>query len=254
MPLFLKGVNWRPIVEIFILWLVIYRIFLFLKGTKAQYLLRGIVILIVAFFLSQKLGLYVMSWLLTKFFAFFLILVAIIFQPELREGLVRLGRRHIFYVEPKQEEVERTIREIVSATNILSKKKIGALIAIAREMGLKEYIESGVKINADVTSELIQTIFSPLSPLHDGGVIIGGIKVLSAGCLFPLTENPQLDRALGMRHRAGIGLSENSDALVIILSEETGNISLAINGQLTKDLSPADLHTILKGQLVRVRR
>ncbi|MCM8773701.1 MAG: diadenylate cyclase CdaA [Candidatus Omnitrophica bacterium] len=254
MPLFLKGVNWRPIVEIFILWLVIYRIFLFLKGTKAQYLLRGIVILIVAFFLSQKLGLYVMSWLLTKFFAFFLILVAIIFQPELREGLVRLGRKHIFYVEPKQEEVERTIREIVSATNMLSKKKIGALIAIAREMGLKEYIESGVRINADVTSELIQTIFSPLSPLHDGGVIIVGIKVLSAGCLFPLTDNPQLDRALGMRHRAGIGLSENSDALVIILSEETGNISLAINGQLTKDLSPADLHTILKGQLVRARR
>ncbi len=247
----LKAIEWKAIIEIVILWFVIYRIFLFLKGTKAVYLLRGIVILVIAFFFFQKMNFYVLSWFLTKFFAFFLILIVIIFQPELREGLIRLGKRHIFYIEPKQEEIEKVIREIVSATSIMSKKRIGALIAIKREIGLKNYIESGVILNADISSELLQNIFSPPAPLHDGGVIIDGVKIISAGCLFPLTDNPNLERALGMRHRAAVGLSEASDAVVIVVSEERGTISLAINGQLTRNLSPSDLQTILKGQLGR---
>jgi len=193
--------------------------------------------------------LYVLSWLLTKFFAFFLILVVIIFQPELREGLIRLGKRHIFYIEPKQEEIDRLIRAIVSAVSIMSKRNIGALMAIKREIGLKNYIESGVILNADITSEILQNIFFPGTPLHDGGVIIDGTKIIAAGCLFPLTDNPDLERAMGMRHRAAVGLSESSDAIVIVVSEERGSISLAINGQLTKNLSPSDLQTILKGQL-----
>ena len=192
---------------------------------------------------------YVLSWLLTKFFAFFLILIVIIFQPELREGLIRLGKRHIFYIEPKQEEIDRLIRAIVSAASIMSKKNIGALMAIKREIGLKNYIESGVILNADITSDILQNIFFPGTPLHDGGVIIDGTKIVAAGCLFPLTDNPDLERALGMRHRAAVGLSESSDAVVIVVSEERGSISLAINGQLTKNLSPSDLQTILKGQL-----
>ena len=249
MERFLKLMDWKAILEILILWFVIYKIFLFLKGTKAVYLLRGIVILVIAFFVFQKADLYVLSWLLTKFFAFFLILIVIIFQPELREGLIRLGKRHIFYIEPKQEEIGRLIRAIVSATSIMSKKSIGALMAIKREIGLKNYIESGVMLNADITSEILQNIFFPGTPLHDGGVIIDGTKIIAAGCLFPLTDNPDLERAMGMRHRAAVGLSESSDAVVIVVSEERGSISLAINGQLTKNLSPSDLQTILKGQL-----
>ena len=245
----LKLIDWKAILEILILWFVIYKIFLFLKGTKAVYLLRGIVILVIAFFVFQKTDLYVLSWLLTKFFAFFLILVVIIFQPELREGLIRLGKRHIFYIEPKQEEIDRLIRAIVSAVSIMSKRNIGALMAIKREIGLKNYIESGVILNADITSEILQNIFFPGTPLHDGGVIIDGTKIIAAGCLFPLTDNPDLERAMGMRHRAAVGLSESSDAIVIVVSEERGSISLAINGQLTKNLSPSDLQTILKGQL-----
>jgi len=251
MERFLKLMDWKAILEILILWFVIYKIFLFLKGTKAVYLLRGIVILVIAFFVFQKADLYVLSWLLTKFFAFFLILIVIIFQPELREGLIRLGKRHIFYIEPKQEEIGRLIRAIVSATSIMSKKSIGALMAIKREIGLKNYIESGVMLNADITSEILQNIFFPGTPLHDGGVIIDGTKIIAAGCLFPLTDNPDLERAMGMRHRAAVGLSESSDAVVIVVSEERGSISLAINGQLTKNLSPSDLQTILKGQLER---
>jgi len=250
---FVNNLNVKAVVEVLILWFVIYRIFLFLKGTKAVYLLRGIIILIISFFVSQQLGLYVMNWLLTKFFAFFLLLVIIIFQPELREGLIRLGKRHIFYMEPKREDIERTIREIVSAASNMSRKRIGSLIAIKRDMGLKNYIESGVGLNADISAEMLMNIFYPLAPLHDGGVIIDGTKILAAACLFPLTFREDLSKTIGTRHRAAVGLSEESDAVVVIVSEETGSISLAIQGQLTRNLSTNDLLTILKGQLRRER-
>jgi diadenylate cyclase len=249
MDFIMRPLNWKDFVEIIILWIVVYRIFLFLKGTKAIYLLRGIIFLVVALLAFQLFDFPVLTRLLTYFFAFFLILVAIIFQPELRDGLMHLGKRHIFYIEPKKEEIEKTLREIVSAVGVLSRKKIGALIAIQREIGLKRYIESGVILNSDLTSELIQNIFYPGAPLHDGGLIINGTKMISASCLFPLSDNSDLERSLGMRHRAAVGLSENSDALIVIVSEENGSISLAINGQLTRNLAPNDLLTILKGQL-----
>jgi len=250
---FLGLLKWKVIVEILILWIVVYRIFLFLKGTKAVYLLRGIIILVISLLAFQMLGLPVLTRLLTYLFAFFLILVVIIFQPELREGLIRLGKRHIFSIEPKREEIEKTLREIVSAAGALSRKKIGALIAIKREIGLKRYIESGVVLNAELTSELLQNIFYPSAPLHDGGVVIDEATVIAASCLFPLSDNPSLEKTLGMRHRAAVGLSENSDSLVVAVSEENGSISLAINGQLTRNLTPNDLLTILKGQLTKPR-
>jgi len=243
----------RPFIEIGILWFVIYRIFLFLKGTKAVYLLRGLIILIVSFFIFQKLGFFVLSWLLTKFFAFFLILIVIIFQPELREGLIRLGKGHLFLGEPKKEEIEKSLREVCKAVGTLSRKKIGCLIAIKKEMGLKNYIESGVILNADLTAELLQNIFYPTAPLHDGGIIVEETKVVAVSCLFPLSDNPKLEKTLGMRHRAAVGLSEASDAVVVVVSEETGSISLAINGQLTRNLTPNDLLTILRGQFSQKR-
>ncbi len=240
-------------VEVLILWMVIYRIFLFLKGSKAYYLLRGIIFLVVALLVFQLLNFPVLTRLLTYFFAFFLILVVIIFQPELREGLIHLGKRHIFYIEPKKEDIEKTLREIVAATGVLSRKKIGALIAIEREMELKKYVESGVTLSADLTSELLQSIFYPFAPLHDGGVIVKGTRIMASSCLFPLSDNSNFEKTLGMRHRAAVGLSENSDALVIVVSEENGSISLAINGQLTRNLTLNDLLTILKGQLAKTR-
>jgi len=249
----LRLLNWKAIIEVLILWMVVYRIFLFLKGTKAVYLFRGIIILVISLLVFQMLGFPVLTRLLTYFFAFFIILVVIIFQPELREGLIHLGKRHVFSIEPKKEEVEKTLREIVSGTGVLSRKKIGALIAIKREIGLKRYIESGVILNAEPTSELLQSIFYPSAPLHDGGVIVDETKIMAAACLFPLSDNPTLEKTLGMRHRAAVGLSENTDALVISVSEENGAISLAINGQLTRSLTPNDLFTILKGQLTKSR-
>jgi len=251
MELILRFLNWKTVSEIIILWAVIYQIFLFLQGTKAVYLLRGIIILLISFLVFQKLGLFVLSWLFTKLFAFVVILMLITLQPELREGLIRLGRGHIFYMEPKKEEIENAIREIVAAAGAMARKRIGALIAVRRELSLKNVIESGVTLQADLSGELLQNIFYPSAPLHDGGVVVEGTRLVAAACLFPLSENPQLERTLGMRHRAGVGLSENSDALVVIVSEETGSISLAINGQLTRNLSPNDLLTILKGQLTK---
>ncbi|MDD5195191.1 MAG: diadenylate cyclase CdaA [Candidatus Omnitrophica bacterium] len=241
--------HWRSIIEILVLWAAVYSIFLFLKGTKAAYLLRGTFILMVSLMIFQLLGFPVLTRLLAYFFAFFLIFVVIIFQPELREGLIRLGRRHFFYIEPKKEEIEQALKEIVSAAAELSKNKIGALIALRRQMVLKGYIESGIMLNADLSAELLQNIFFPATPLHDGGVIIEGGKVSAASCLFPLSENTNLAKNLGMRHRAALGLSEHSDALVVVVSEENGSISLAINGQLTQELKAQDLLTILRGQM-----
>lgn len=243
--------NWKAIVEILILWMVIYRIFLFLKGTKAVYLLRGIIILVISLLAFQMLGLPILSRLMTYFFAFFIILVVIIFQPELRDGLIHLGKRHFFSIDPPREEMERILKEIVSAAGVMSRKKTGALIAISREIVLKKYIESGIVLGADLSSELLQSIFYPSAPLHDGGVIVTGTKVVAASCLFPLSDNPSLEKTLGMRHRAAVGLSENSDVIVVIVSEENGLVSLAIGGQLTRNLTPNDLFTILKGQLTK---
>lgn len=246
-------VDWKAVAQILILWLVIYRVFLFLQGSKAVYLLRGIIVLIVSFFIFQKLGLFVLSWILTNMFAFFLVVIVVIFQPELREGLMRLGKGHIFPLEIKKEELDKLLREIVAAVEAMARKKTGCLVAIKRDIGLKNYIESGVSMRAQLSSELLQTIFFPLTPLHDGGVVVEGTHIVAAACQFPLSDSKNFSRTLGMRHRAALGLSETSDALVIVVSEENGGVSLAINGQLTQDLTPDDLLTILRGQLSKLR-
>ena len=245
--------DWKMIVEILILWMVYYRIILFLKDTRAVYVIRGIFILIAAFFIFQQLGFRTLIWILTKIFAISIIGLLVIFQQELRHGLVQLGRRSVFYTGFRQEEAESIVREVTSAVSVMAKKNIGALIAIQRELGLKSYVDSGVSLQANISSELIQSIFNPKSPLHDGGVIIVGDLIACAGSLFPLSDNPDIDKSMGMRHRAGIGLSEESDAIIIIVSEETGTISLAINGRITRNLSKEELTTILKG-LIKKRK
>ena len=245
--------DWKMIVEIIILWIVFYRVIVFLKDTRAVYVVRGIFILIIAFFVFQQLGFVTLNWILTKMFTISIIGLLIIFQQELRQGLVQLGRRSFFYTGFKQEEAESAVRDVASAVSVMAKKKIGALIAIQREMGLKNYIDSGVPLYALISSELIQSVFNPKSPLHDGGMIIAGDHIACAGSLFPLSDNPDIDKAMGMRHRAGIGLSEESDSIIVIVSEETGTISLAINGRLTRNLSKEELTTILKG-LIKKRK
>jgi len=218
------------IIEIGILWFVFYVLLLFVKGTRAVQVLKGIIILVVIFLISEELHLETINWILGKLFTISIIAFVIIFQPELRRGLARIGQLGMF---SSQQE---TFDEIVKAAIILSKKKIGALIAIEREIGLKAYIESGIKLDSQVTSELLNTVFTPNTPLHDGGVVIQGSIMAAAGCLFPLTQNPHVSSSLGTRHRAAMGLSEETDAVVVVVSEETGDISISINGRLTRHL------------------
>ena len=232
---------WKPAVEILILWTVIYYILLFFEGTRSVQLLRGIVVLLLAFFIFEKLHLQVVDWLLTKLFGISIIALLVIFHPEIRQGLARLGQHNIFATAIRQEKLESILKEISKATESLVRNKMGALIAIEKKVPLAEYIESGVMIDAQVSSELIEAIFTPNNPLHDGGLIIQNGRISSAGCLFPLTQNQDLSRIFGTRHRAAIGLSEETDAILIIVSEERRDTSLAYQGKLYKDLSREEL-------------
>ena len=216
-------------------------IYLLLRGTAAEQVLKGIIIISIVILISRGVNLDVINWLLTRLLAISVMAFIIIFQPEIRRGLARIGRFGIF-----QEEKE-IIKEIAKASVVLHKKKIGALIAIQREVGLRRYVESGVSIDSIVTSELLNTIFSPDTPLHDGGVIISEQRVEAAACLFPLTQNPNISKVIGTRHRAALGLSEETDAVIVIVSAETGNISLAINGKMTKEIDAKNVLKALEG-------
>lgn len=232
----------KILVEIGILWIVFYVILIFARGTRGVHVFKGIVLIVLFFIITQKLGLDTINWIFTKLFAISVITFLIIFQPELRRGLASIGQHRWSGIFFKEAEI---IKEVVRAVLSLSKRKIGALIAIERESRLSHYVESGIEIDANVTTELLITIFMPNTPLHDGGIIISGDRVIGAGCLFPLTQNPKISRTMGTRHRAGLGLSEETDAAVIIVSEETGGISVATDGKLTHDLDKETLERIL---------
>lgn len=232
---------WKAIIEILILWFVIYHIMLFFEGTRAIQVLRGIVILLAAFLLFQLFGFTVLDWLLTKLFGISIIAILIIFHPEIRQGLSRLGQRHLFTPALREQELDEILKEIAEATEKLCANKFGAILAIERNVPLNAYIESGVYIDARVSSDLIEAIFTPNNPLHDGGLVIQHGRIMAAGCLFPLTQNKDLSRVFGTRHRAGIGLSEETDAVIIIVSEERQDISLVHRGSLFKDLSREEL-------------
>jgi len=241
----------KAILEIVILWFVIYEIMLFFEGTRAVNVLRGIVIILVMFFVIQRLGLERLDWLFTKLFAISIIALLVIFQPEIRQGLARLGQRHLFKLVLRKEEIEQLLKEIVRAADNLSQRKIGALMAIEKEDSLKPYIETGVILDALVSSELIENIFSPNSPLHDGGLIIQQARITASGCIFPVAEDPDLSRIYGLRHRAGIALSRETDAIVVIVSEERGEISLAYEGKLYEGLKKEELLMKMKEILIK---
>ena len=242
---------WRPVLEILILWFIFYRMLVFFEGTRAVNVLRGIIILILAFFISHWLGLKAVDWILTKLFAFWLVAVIVIFQPELRQGLARLGQRHLFHASSKEDEVEEMVRELVKAIRRFSYENIGAIIALERENSLKTYMESGVKLDSIMSAELLNTIFEPKTLLHDGGVVISANRIVAASCLFPLTQQTGLSLVLGTRHRAAIGLSEETDAVVIVVSEERGSISMAIGGKLSSNIDIDKLDAMLNELLYK---
>lgn len=241
----------KEIIDILIVSYVIYKLVLVLRGTRAIQLLQGIFVVLLVWALSFLFNLNTLQWLMNQMFTYGVMALIIIFQPELRRALEQLGRGKLFSRTNSDEdhELNRRIGEIVKTVNHLSKRKIGALIVFERETGLTDYVESGIPLNSHITSELLINIFIPNTPLHDGAVIIRQDVIMAAGCYLPLSENPFISKELGTRHRAGIGMSEVSDAISVIVSEETGQISLAINGQIVRDIKEESFISKLYGEL-----
>jgi len=240
------------ILDILIIAVLFYWIYLLLKGTRGIRIFFGLIVLAICLFLSQALGLIALSWVLRTFFLGIAIAIPIIFQPELRRALEKLGRTEPWNLFKEDKELRGVISEMSSAVTALAKNKIGALIVIRRKTGLEEYIETGTTLNAKVTSKLLLNLFFPHSPLHDGAVIIEGGKVVAAGCTLPLSEAEEGLR-YGTRHKAALGLSIETDALVIVVSEEKGTISLAHNGKLIPKVNKIDLESDLL-KLLRLNR
>jgi diadenylate cyclase len=229
--------------DIALMSVVLYRLLLILKGTKAVQMLMGLGILLLASVASRYLELYTIDWLVQSFWAQIVIAIIVLFQPEIRRALAHIGEAQ-FLTFTTAEEL-KSLEEIVRASISLANKKIGALIVIERDTSLKDFIEVGTPLDAKVSRELLASIFHPTSPIHDGAVIIKGNRIAAAGCFLPITLNSEMSKSLGTRHRAGIGLTEETDAIAIIVSEETGFISMAMDGRLETKLDMGTMRDLL---------
>ncbi|REE81056.1 diadenylate cyclase [Paenibacillus taihuensis] len=232
----------KDIIDISIVSYIIYKLILLVRGTRAVQLLKGIIVLVATWALSTWFNLYTLKWLMNQMFTFGVVTILIIFQPELRRALEQLGRGSLFSRSSVVErDISDRINEIIKSINYMAKRKIGALIVFERSTGLSDYIESGIQMESFVSSELLINIFIPNTPLHDGAVIIRGNQIMAAGCYLPLSENPFISKELGTRHRAGIGVTEVCDAISVIVSEETGQVSLAVGGMIVRDIKDESL-------------
>ncbi|KGR77922.1 diadenylate cyclase CdaA [Ureibacillus manganicus] len=225
--------------DVLLVWYVVYKLLTLIKGTKAVQLLKGLFVIIFARIATEIFGLDTLGWMLQQVIDFGFLAIIIIFTPEIRRALEQLGRGKIFQRSTSQleDEQSRLIEAMKKAVSYMAKRRIGALISIENETGLTEYIETGIKMNADISSELLINIFIPNTPLHDGAVVLQKTKIAAAACYLPLSESTFISKELGTRHRAALGLSEVTDAITIIVSEETGAISLAKNGNLNRNLT-----------------
>ena len=238
-------------IDILVVAIVFYRIFVTFKETRAVQMLLGFGALIVATVLARRFDLFSTSWLLDNFWSFWMVALIVLFQPELRRALTRLGEHRLFW--PSARERTHLIDDVIKAADALASKRIGALIVLERSTGLRNYAELGVPLDALVSADLLVSLFLPYSPLHDGAVFIRSDRAAAAGCFLPLSRNTQLGRAMGTRHRAALGLSEETDAVVLVVSEESGRISLAVAGHMETPLDRESLRRRL-GELFALER
>lgn len=231
------------LLDILLMSLILYRLLLIIKGTKAAQMLLGLGVLLLASAASRYLELYTIDWLVQSFWAQIVIAIIVLFQPEIRRALAHMGEAQ-FLTFTKAEEL-KSMEEIVRAAVAMANRKIGALIVVERETSLKDFVEVGTLLDAKVSKELLTSIFHPTSPIHDGAVVIKGNRIAAAGCFLPITLSSELSKALGTRHRAGIGLTEETDAVAIIVSEETGLISMALDGRLETKLDMGTLRDMM---------
>jgi diadenylate cyclase len=245
--------GWWDLVDIAIVSFLVYEFLLLIRGTRAVQMGVGTLLIVAMFYISRLAPLQTVNWLIRNMLLYVAFAAIVIFQSDIRRALAHFGQAPFFRYFNRQEAADETIEEIAVAATMLSSQKVGAIIAVEREIGLRNYIESGIPLDATLTYDLLVTIFHPGSPLHDGAVIIQENRVAAAACFLPLTVNPKISRELGTRHRAAIGLTEEGDAVAVIVSEETGSISVAIDGRIDRHLSPEDLRARLRS-LLTLRR
>ena len=246
-------VGWWDLLDIAIVAILIYEFLKLIRGTRAVQMALGSFFVIALFYGSQLAPLQTLNWLIRNALLYVAFAAIVIFQSDIRRALARLGQAQLFRYFNRQEAADETIEEIVVAATMLAQQRIGAIVAVERDIGLRNYIESGIPLDATLTYDLLVTIFRPGSPLHDGAVILQEGRVAAAACFLPLTVNPRLSRELGTRHRAAIGLTEESDAVAIVVSEESGLISVSLKGEIERGLSPDQLRERLRG-LIQQRR
>lgn len=243
--------NLVNVLDILVVWFVIYELIVMLRGTKAIQLFRGVILILVVKVISSYFGLNTVSWLMDQVINWGVIAVIIIFQPEIRRGLEHLGRGSLFVrMRHENEAANRMIAGLDKAIQYMSKRRIGALMTIQQDTGLEDYIETGIKLDAELTGELLINIFIPNTPLHDGAVIIRDNRIAVAAAYLPLSESNLIPKELGTRHRAAVGISEVTDALTIVISEETGEVSITKNNELLRGLTQEDYLKFLKHELV----
>ncbi|MBY0099541.1 diadenylate cyclase CdaA [Mesobacillus maritimus] len=240
------------IVDILLVWFVIYKAMGYIRGTKAVQLLKGIFVILIIKFTSDVFGLNTLGWIMEQAITWGFLAIIIIFQPEFRRALEQLGRGRLFSrsAATEEENEEKMVESIIKATDYMAKRRIGALISIERETGMGDYIETGIQLDSKISSELLINIFIPNTPLHDGAVVIQKGHVAAAACYLPLSESPFISKELGTRHRAALGISEVTDSVTVIVSEETGNISLTKNAELYRDVSMEQLTELLQNELM----
>ena len=247
------GLNWWDVVDILIVSLLIYEGLKLIRGTRAMQMAAGTVLVLLLFYVSQRFPLQTVAWLIRNVLAYIVFAAIVLFQSDIRRALSHLGSAPFFRYFARAERAAETIEEVITAAGMLSKSKVGALIVVEREIGLRNYVESGIPIDAEVSYDLLTTIFQPSTRLHDGAVIIQEDRIAAAACFLPLTVKPDLDRDLGTRHRAAIGLTEECDALAVMISEERGEISMALRGAIHRHLTVDELKVRLRAAMLKRR-
>ena len=240
------AVSWSDVIDIAVVSFLLYELLLLIRGTRAVQMALSAGSILLLFVISRWLGLETVNWIIRNLATYVVVVIVVLFQSEIRRALVLFGRAPFFRYIERAESAAETIEELVVAASTLAARKIGAIVVIERQTGLRNYIEGGIPLDATITYDLLASVFQPGSPLHDGAVIIQGDRVAAAACFLPLSVNPRVSRDLGTRHRAALGLTEENDAVAIVVSEQTGSISLALNGDLERGLSADGLRTRLR--------
>lgn len=234
--------RWNDVLDIAVVAFIVYKVIMLVKGTRAMQMLMGLGVVLITLVVSQQLNLVTTHWIIQSFLSSLILVVIILFQGDIRKALARMGRGPFF---GSHTDVTRTLEEVTRAAVSMASRMTGALIVLERNIGLADYVEGGIRLDARVSREMLVTLFQTNTPLHDGAAIIHGDTILAARCVLPLTTNPQVGRNLGTRHRAALGLTEENDAVAVVVSEERGRVSVAVGGKLTPDLDAVALRTLL---------